>query len=156
MTERKKRKRKSRSAKPTISARAKAREKAKKAEEIKKAEDAERAVLIAVLDDNGHLVGTRRGKSSGDDIVLPDDCDLPLDGTYKWMSDRECFLPLGAGFPRVATKPPVSETQVLYLLANAVGEEHLPREVHDWMRWYESNLKKRNEELQIRTRKMRE
>ena len=153
MTE-KKRKRKSRSAKPTISARAKAREKARA--EVKKAEETKKVVLIAVLNENGHLIGTRRDEPSADDIVLPDDCDLPLNGTYKWMSDRGSFMPLGTGFPRVATKPPVSETQVLYLLASAIGEDLLPKEVQDWMRWYEKNLKKREEELQIRTRKMRE
>ena len=155
MTEKKKKK-KSRSTRPTISARAKARARAEKAEEIKQAEEAEKSVPIAVLDDNGHLVGTRRGKPSANDVILPDDCDLPTNGTYKWVSDQKCFLPLGTGFPRVAAKPPVSETQVLYLLASAIGEELLPKEVQDWMRWYEKNLKKREEELQARARKMRE
>ena len=125
-------------------------------EKARRAEEARKNVLVAVLDDNGHLVGTRRGKSDSDDVVLPDDCDLPLNGTYKWVEDQKCFLPLGTGFPRVATKPPVSETQVLYLIASAIGEELLPKEVRDWMRWYETNLKKREEELQVRTRKMRE
>lgn len=115
-----------------------------------------KSVLIAVLDDNGHLVGTRRGKPNADDITLPDNCDLPLNGTYKWVPDRKCFLPLGTGFPRVASTPPVSEIYVLYLLASTIGEELLPKEVQDWMRWYESNLKKRDEELQARARKMRE
>ena len=128
----------------------------RKSKKKTKKKSKKKSVLIAVLDKNGHLVGTRRDEPNADDVVLPDDCDLPLNGTYKWMPDQKCFMPLGTGFPRVAAKPPVSETQVLYLLASAIGEELLPKEVQDWMRWYEKNLKKREEELQARARKMRE
>ena len=70
--------------------------------------------LIAVFDANKRLVGTKKKARPGkDDVVLPDNCDLPTDGSYKWADG--IFVPLGHGFGPVVAKPPISEAAVLGL-----------------------------------------
>ncbi len=107
--------------------------------------------LIAVLDGNKRLIGTtKKARLGKDDVPLPDGCDLPMDGTYKW--DGTCFVPLGHGFGPVVARPPISETAVLYLLVNALGDD-APHPAREWADWYNENLKVREEEQAKRTRK---
>ncbi len=107
--------------------------------------------LIAVLDGNRRLVGTKRKATPDkDDVVLPEGCDLSLDGMYKW--DGASFVPLGHGFGPVVTKPPFSETAVLYELVDALGDD-APVQAREWADWYAVNLKVREEEMALRRRK---
>lgn len=109
--------------------------------------------LVAILDDDKRLVGTKRKARPGkDDVVLPDNCDLTTDGMYKW--DGTCFVPLGHGFGPVVAKPPFSESSVLYLLVVALGDK-APHPAREWADWYAENLKAREAELALRHRKPR-
>ncbi len=100
--------------------------------------------LIAVFDANNRLIGTKtKARPGSDDVVLPDDCDLPLDGSYKWVDNT--FMPLGHGFGPVVAKPPTSEAAVLYLLVGALGD-NAPHDARAWADWYAENLKVRDEE----------
>lgn len=89
-------------------------------------------MLIAILNEAGGLIGTREGEPADGDVPLPDGCDLPLDGSYKWMAEHGAFVPLGHGFPRMPSKPPVSAEFVLYQIAKAMKDD-LPDSVHEWM-----------------------
>lgn len=110
---------------------------------------------IAVLDENKYLVGSRdmkKGSVLGTNEVEVDPGDLPLDGTYKWMDDEKCFMPLGHGHPLKSKQPPVPESYALYLTMQAVlqlaakAEVDVPEEVANYLDWYETNLKRRDEE----------
>lgn len=112
--------------------------------------------LVAVLDAQARLVGTitkRRPDLAPGEIALPAAFDLPTNGTYKWVPDHKAFLPLGHGFPKVASKPAITEAAVLYQLAKRFAPE-LPQDVADWVGWYEKNLKARDDELAL-ARRMR-
>lgn len=100
--------------------------------------------LIAKLDPQGHLVGTRRAVPTEGDLVLPESCDLPADGSYRW--DGATFHPLGHGHPTAVPRPPCSEARVLWMLVTAFGDK-LPKEARDWAAWYGENLKTREAEV---------
>lgn len=107
--------------------------------------------LIAVLDGRDRLVGTRRAFPIDSDVVLPERCDLPMDGTYKWVEREKAFFPLGHGFQRPATRPNISEARVLYLICSQMRDS-LPAEAAEWMQWYEENVKARDEEATLMRR----
>lgn len=106
---------------------------------------------VAVLDDKSRFIGLRKldkkTKAPKDAVVVPDGCDLPTDGSYKWMPDDGCFMPLGHGFAKPKSAP-VSDLQVLYILAMSM--KNPPPELLRWVQWYEKNLKKAHEELSER------
>ena len=104
--------------------------------------------MVAVLDDQRRLIGTNKKKTLvKGDVNLPLNCDLPLDGTYKWSG--ESFTPLGHGFGPVVAKPPYSESAVLFRLVEAMGEK-APHECKKWAGWYAENLKVREDETALR------
>ncbi len=109
---------------------------------------------IAILNDKSYLIGFKKlGKKAQvpeGAVVVPDECDLATDGSYKWVPDQGCFLPLGHGFGK-SERAPVPEVQVLYLLAMAM--DNPPSEVSAWAKWYEKNLKKAHEEMAERPRR---
>ncbi len=92
---------------------------------------------IAILDRNSRLVGLRKlsegEKLNNDAVEVSDECDLPVDGTYKWMLDDACFMPVGHGLGKPGPAP-VSTEQVVLLLAARMHNP--PQEVTDWMEWY--------------------
>lgn len=108
---------------------------------------------VGVLDSSGVLIGyTRVDKPAPDHVVVPEDCDLPADGRYKW--DGAKFVPLGHGFGK-PLPPPVPLEHALYLTMKALLEDpnvNLPHEVEQYCDWYDRVLRARNEE-QIRARK---
>lgn len=59
----------------------------------------------AILDEQDRLVGYEDVDEPGDRVVVPDNCDLPTDGTYKWLPDRNCFWPVRCDMS-VETKRP--------------------------------------------------
>jgi len=103
---------------------------------------------VAKLDKKGFLIGLKKlrkkEKPKDNDVVVDDECDLPHDGSYKWNAKAKAFVPLGHGFGR-PERPPVSEAKVLYLIAQKLGKD-MPQEVRDWCTWYETNIKRREEE----------
>lgn len=92
---------------------------------------------IAILDKKSRLVGLRklgkRAKIPKGAVVVVDECDLPVDGSYKWMPEDKCFMPVGHGLGKPGPAPISTETVVLLLAANMSNP---PQEVVDWMKWY--------------------
>ncbi len=106
--------------------------------------------LIAVLDERDYLVGYKRKLKPGLlDVVVPDNCDLPANGTYKWDGKR--FWPLGHGFPPVVTRPPATNDEVLLEIVEGLGKKAGEKALA-WADWYRLNLKKREEEMSKRHR----
>ncbi len=68
-----------------------------------------------------------------DAVVVVDECDLPTDGTYKWMPEDKCFMPVGHGLGKPGPAPISTETVVLLLASNM---DNPPQEVLDWIKWY--------------------
>ena len=107
-------------------------------------------VLVAGLNSKGWLIGKKRKrKISDDDVVLPDDCDLPTNGTYKWTGSK--FEPLGHGFPPIVSRPPVTEAQALFAVIEKLGG-NCPPNARAWADWYDANLRAREEEMSLRHR----
>jgi len=106
--------------------------------------------LIAILDANNRLVGTRPGELGPGDVPIAADHDLPTDGTFKWVAEEGAFFPLGHGFARVSAKPPVSEAYVLnWLVQRAIASgENVPASVRGWSDWFEKHHKTREDERQ--------
>lgn len=92
---------------------------------------------IAILDEKSRLVGLRKldkeMRAPEGAVVVVDECDLPHDGTYKWVPKDECFMPVGHGLGKPGPAPISTETVVLLLAANM---DNPPQEVLDWMKWY--------------------
>ena len=93
---------------------------------------------IAILDKNNRLIGLRKLPKKGkiiplDAVTVIDECDLPTDGTYKWMAKEACFMPVGHGLGKPGPSPIPTE-QVTFLLAASMHNP--PQEVLDWMEWY--------------------
>jgi hypothetical protein len=100
---------------------------------------------VAVLNDNDLLVGYRQvDVAAADDVVVPDECDLPADAKaprYRWNKSTNAFLPIGYGAPIKPARSPVGPDYAMYLTMKAVGElTKLPKEVDDYLDWYEKNL----------------
>lgn len=96
---------------------------------------------IAELDENQRLVGyIKKKKPSEADIVVPDGCDLPTDGTYRWSVSDGAFFPVGRGFGK-PKRPAIPDHKVLHLIAKSLGK-NAPQEVRDWVEWYETNIER--------------
>ncbi|MEM9681623.1 MAG: hypothetical protein AAF942_00020 [Pseudomonadota bacterium] len=105
-------------------------------------------MIIGVLDDQQRLIEYRTVdddyKPNPREVPLPDGCDLPADGTYKWSGQQ--FIPLGHGFGK-PSKPPVPDIYAIYLTMKAVRDGGpVPEEALLWMDWYEQTLKQQHEE----------
>ncbi len=92
---------------------------------------------MAILDSNARLIGLRKlpkqGRGRKGEVEVSDDCDLPTDGTYKWMADDMCFMPVGHGLGKPGPSP-ISSEQVIFFLAASM--DNPPQEILDWMKWY--------------------
>ncbi len=109
-----------------------------------------RGKLIAVLDEKNYLVGYKRKMKPGPlDVVVPDNCDLPANSTYKWDGKR--FHPLGFDFPPVVTRPPATHDEVMLEIIEGLGKK-AGEKARAWADWYRLNLKKREEEMSRRHR----
>lgn len=49
---------------------------------------------VAELDVAGRLIGYSRRVPSETDVDVPDNCDLPTNGQYQWIEEREAFYPV--------------------------------------------------------------
>ncbi len=110
----------------------------------------DKSKLIAVLDTRNYLCGYKRKIRPGPlDVVVPDNCDLPTNSTYKWDGKR--FVPLGHGFPPVVTRPPATADEVIFEIVDELGKRAGPKATA-WANWYRINLLKREEEMSKRHR----
>ncbi len=102
---------------------------------------------VAKLDDDNRLIGYRSVKRLvKGHVEVPDNCDLPTDGTYRWDGEKS-FVPLGHGYGK-PPRPPVSSDYAMFLMMKAwVKGSTVPAECVAWVEWYAHNLAKRNEEL---------
>ncbi len=106
--------------------------------------------LVAVLDRKMYLVGYKRMTRPGPlDVVVPDNCDLPTNGTYKWSG--KMFIPLGHGFAPIVSRPPATMDEVMLETIEAMGTKAGPK-ARAWADWYRLNLLKREEEMSRRHR----
>ncbi len=101
---------------------------------------------VARLNEGKYLVGYRQVKKVNEShVVVPDNCDLPVDGSYRW--DGERFIPRGHGYGKPSS-PPMSADYAMFLTMRALlNDKPIPPEVQLYVTWYEENLAKRNEEL---------
>ena len=107
-------------------------------------------VTIAELDNNKVLFGFKIVNEAKDlDVVVPDNCDLPTDFKYKWNGTS--FVPLGSGSPRPKSAP-ISMHFAVYKLMEAVKVQgtKLSAETKLWMKYYEENLLRTEEEYYLK------
>lgn len=98
---------------------------------------------IAKLDEQGRLVGmASRKKTRKGDIPLPDDCDLPLDGSYAYQDGA--FYPVHAARMVDIAAAPVSQERVLRDIIQALGGKVPPSAVV-WADWYDRTLRAMDE-----------
>lgn len=106
--------------------------------------------LVAVLDDNNRLVGSKTVAASTDGI---DFGDLPLDGRFKWNPEKQAFYPLGTDFGKIKTQQPHSNEFIMFRLMEALRKVpgfEMPLEANEWAEWYNGALKQRDIELAAR------
>jgi len=103
---------------------------------------------VAVLDDNNVLTGSTTA-TDGVDFG-----DLPTDGSYKYDETSKTFIPVGHGFGKVKTRQPYESDLVLANLIDAVvaANVSVPFVVTEWRKWYETEMRRRHEELSNRRR----
>lgn len=89
---------------------------------------------VAILDDNGVLIGARSKVEPGPDDI---DCgDLPADGRYKYQDGQ--FIPLGFGYGKPKA-PSVDRDRAVYLALRALlAGQPIPQECATWCDWYET------------------
>ena len=104
--------------------------------------------LVAVLDGKSRLIGTKwKVRPAKGDFLLPNGCDLPMDGSYKLIG--KAFVPLGHGFEK-PSPPPYGTDTVLFVMIRAALDltpDAVPHEAREWADWFEGNLKVREDEL---------
>jgi len=106
--------------------------------------------LVAVLDDNNRLVGSKRIPVDQDGI---DFGDLVTDGRMKWNAEKKAFYPLGTDFGKIKTQQPHSNEFVIYRLMEALRKVpgfEMPIEADQWGEWYNGALKQRDMEFAAR------
>jgi hypothetical protein len=117
-------------------------------------------VKVAVLDSQDALIGTesmtRSQAQEQGKIVLPPSFDLPTNGTYKWVKGIKAFYPLGFGFAK-PTRPPVDRDHAFYALIRMLQAQGIGvgEEAQLWADWFKDNDLRRNEEMQVKTRRAR-
>ncbi len=103
-------------------------------------------ITVAKLDEKNRLIGyIRKKEASPGEVVVPERCDLPTDGTF--ICKGGVFNPAGHGHPK-PTAPPISTDYVLYLLINQyikIGDA-VPPECEAWHKKKKKNLAGRNKE----------
>ena len=104
-------------------------------------------LTAAILDGDGRLVGKKKIPETDAHLYAfaAEELDLAADGRYKFDADRGSFIPLGHGFPRLSTKPPIPDDYALFLVIRSLGDS-VPAEVRAWADWYDANLRRRTEE----------
>lgn len=107
---------------------------------------------IAVLDTEDKLVGYEEvTRVEAEQVEVPADCDLPTDGSYKWMPWK-AFVPVGYGFTRIPSLAPHSLERVVYAICEVLGQD-APVEIREWRDWYRQHQKQRDEERTIFTKR---
>lgn len=104
--------------------------------------------MIAVLDSMKVLVGFEKvSKVKEGQVEVPIDCDLDTNEKYRYDEPTKSFIPRGM----MVGKPPrcqVTQESAVFLLMKAlVRGEPIPQECTDYVKWYEENIKKHEDEV---------
>lgn len=107
--------------------------------------------VVAVLNDQNVLIGS---------TVVDDDSgvefgDLPTNGSYKYDPKLKTFIPLGHGFGKVKTRQPYENDLVVATLIEALAKVpgfEVPHVASEWLNWYNTELRRRDEEKAARPR----
>lgn len=99
--------------------------------------------IAAVLDGENNLIGYEEVSAITEGMIDAGDGDLPVDGSYRWLPEQGAFFPVGRGLGK-PKKAPISDPHCLYLIAKKLGGE-MPKEVKDWVKWYETNILTRSQ-----------
>lgn len=110
--------------------------------------------VVALLDDSGLLVGYKTVKKpQATDVVVPADCDLPTDNTYRWDKLAGQFIPLGHGHGKPVV-PPLTTEMVMRRLIELVPSAGEDLALMEWGNWYDTNLRRADEERLTRLRRL--
>lgn len=107
---------------------------------------------VAKLNANGVLIGSRSVDENVEGIEFG---DLPTDGRYKWNATKSAFLPVGHDFGKVKTKQPHAEPYVMARLIETLAKlpgYEVPFEAQEWLDWYNTEMRRRDEELASKPR----
>lgn len=100
---------------------------------------------IAVLDNDKRLVGYKQvDRIEEEDIVVPNNCDLQATGRYRWTG-RE-FLPCGYGFGKPIPPSTIKEKAIYLMMKALTNDTPIPAECREWVKWYEENVIRKEEE----------
>lgn len=110
--------------------------------------DAPKKKWIAVLSPEGRLIGKNEVTL---DVPGIDPGDLPTNGRYKWDAEAQAFIPLGHGFGQIAKKNALAPHTLEIVIASLIEKmgDKAPLEAREWFEWYNSNIRKREQELSI-------
>lgn len=101
---------------------------------------------IAVLSPEGRLTGKIQVPETAEGI---DPGDLVTNGTYKWDSVNLTWVPLGHGYGKIKNVlAPHTMEIVIAAMIEKMGED-APQEAVEWLAWYNSEIRKREQELSI-------
>ncbi len=104
-------------------------------------------ITIAVLDKNNNLIGyTTKESIEKGDVEVPENCDLPVDGSYKWNGTT--FLPPGFKFAK-PLKPPIATGFAIYLMMEELIKEGFLKESNGcmvWFDWFKETMLERSNE----------
>lgn len=122
--------------------------KKQKVEVLVEKADMNKGCHIAVLDKFNVLIGfTTVPRIRKGDVEVPFDCDLDTNEKYRYDEDTKSFIPRGM----MVGKPPrcqVPQELAIFLLMKAlVRGEPIPQECADYVKWYEENIKKHEDEV---------
>lgn len=105
--------------------------------------------VVAVLNDQNVLIGSTVSVD-GTGIEFG---DLPTNGSYKWNPQTGSFIPLGHGFGKVKTRQPYENDLVLATIIEALAKSpgfEVPFIASEWLTWYNSDMRRRDEEKAAR------
>lgn len=96
---------------------------------------------VGIHDATGLLIGSTSVDESAAEIAIG---DLPTNGKFKLVDGR--YIPIGHGFGKVKGVAPYSSEFVMARIIESLGLA-APIESREWLDWYNTNMRKRDEEL---------
>ena len=101
---------------------------------------------IAVFQEGNVLVGFEKvSEVKEGEVEVPDNCDLDTNSKYAWSVEDQTFVPLGTCLGK-EDRPPVPQEVAIFLLMECVcNGTPPPQEIKDYVKWYKSNIKSRDD-----------
>jgi hypothetical protein len=100
----------------------------------------------AVLNKDKILIGFEEVRELKKGDIDGGDGDLNIDRGYKWTGKTFQAIGSGYGKPKSLPKGVTMEYAIYLLMKSAVEGKEPPDECAQWVKWFENNLKKRQEE----------